>query len=173
MYHLDPENRYLIIMGLGPEGSDGAFLSRSRSKTETLLPLGTYTKCAQRRAASPPPSSSRSCCSCLKAALAPQVHAVPDPDRVRIRHHGHQAHHPSALRRVSKKGVLPGGGFERVAPVGFDPDEINIRAGGDFRPDEAKMGPIFGRWFKEGFHMQASVFPKGWKSALQSFQNEK
>lgn len=50
--------------------------------------------------------------------------------------------------------------------------DINIRAAGDFRPDEAKLGPIFGRWFKEGWHMQASVYPKGWKSALEKWREE-
>ncbi len=58
------------------------------------------------------------------------------------------------------------------AQLGYEPDEINLRVAGDFRPDESKLGPIFGRWFKEGWHMQASVYPKGWKSALEKYQDE-
>ena len=49
---------------------------------------------------------------------------------------------------------------------------LDTGVAGDFRPDESKMGPIFGRWFKEGWHMQASVYPKGWKSALEKWREE-
>ena len=53
------------------------------------------------------------------------------------------------------------------AHLGFQADTINIRAGGDFRPEEARLGPTFGRAFKEGWHMQCSVYPKGWKAGLE------
>ena len=57
-------------------------------------------------------------------------------------------------------------------PLGISADAINIRAGGDFRPDEAKLGPVFGRAFKEGWHMQCSVYPKGWKAAVERMHDE-
>ena len=58
------------------------------------------------------------------------------------------------------------------AQLGISADAINIRAGGDFRPDEAKLGPVFGRAFKEGWHMQCSVYPKGWKAAVERMHDE-
>mmetsp|Transcript_13680 Transcript_13680/g.18237 ORF Transcript_13680/g.18237 Transcript_13680/m.18237 type:complete len:133 (-) Transcript_13680:87-485(-) len=107
MYHLDDENRYIMIMGVGPEGNEGHY--------QSFRPF--------------------------------QVPIEYDYDILDIKH------------------IIQ-------AQLGFEPSEINIRAGGDFRPDEAKLGPIFGRWFKEGWHMQASVFPKGWKSSQEKVFEE-
>ncbi|KAJ1447101.1 hypothetical protein M885DRAFT_544039 [Pelagophyceae sp. CCMP2097] len=107
MYHLDKDNRYLMVMGVGPEQGDGQYAS--------FTPF--------------------------------QIPIEYDYDIMDIKHII-QAH------------------------LGYDPEDINIRAAGDFRPDESKMGPIFGKYFKEGWHMQASVYPKGWKSALEKWQEE-
>mmetsp|Transcript_6596 Transcript_6596/g.20599 ORF Transcript_6596/g.20599 Transcript_6596/m.20599 type:complete len:128 (+) Transcript_6596:69-452(+) len=104
LYHLDDDNRYIMVMGVGPEGADGAYAS--------FTPF--------------------------------QVPIEYDYDILDVKH------------------IIQ-------AQLGFDPEDINIRAAGDFRPDEAKLGPIFGRWFKEGWHMQASVFPKGWKSSTEKW----
>ena len=107
MYHLDDDNRYIMVMGVGPEGSDGNYTS-----------------------------------------FAPfQIPIEYDYDVLDLKH------------------IIQ-------AQLGYEPDEINLRVAGDFRPDESKLGPIFGRWFKEGWHMQASVYPKGWKSALEKYQDE-
>ena len=58
------------------------------------------------------------------------------------------------------------------AQLGFPAEQINLRAGGDFRSDEHKMGPTFGRSFKEGWHMQCSVYPKGWKTSLEKWREK-
>ena len=107
MYHLDDDHRYIMIMGVGPEGSDGNY--------QSFAPF--------------------------------QVPIEYDYDVLDLKH------------------IIQ-------AQLGYEPDEINLRVAGDFRPDESKLGPIFGRWFKEGWHMQASVYPKGWKSALEKYQDE-
>ena len=107
MYHLDDDNRYCIIMGVGPEGADGQF---------TQFP-------------------------------AFQIPIEFDYDIGDI------------------KNIVQ-------AQLGIAADAINIRAGGDFRPDEAKLGPVFGRAFKEGWHMQCSVYPKGWKAAVERMNDE-
>ena len=107
MYHLDDDHRYIMIMGVGPEGSDGNY--------QSFAPF--------------------------------QVPIEYDYDVLDLKH------------------IIQ-------AQLGYEPDEINLRVAGDFRPDESKLGPIFGRWFKEGWHMQASVYPKGWKSALEKYAEE-
>ena len=107
MYHLDDDHRYIMIMGVGPEGSDGNY--------QSFAPF--------------------------------QIPIEYDYDVLDLKH------------------IIQ-------AQLGYEPDEINLRVAGDFRPDESKLGPIFGRWFKEGWHMQASVYPKGWKSALEGYQDE-
>ena len=107
MYHLDDDHRYIMIMGVGPEGSDGNY--------QSFAPF--------------------------------QIPIEYDYDVLDLKH------------------IIQ-------AQLGYEPDEINLRVAGDFRPDESKLGPIFGRWFKEGWHMQASVYPKGWKSALEKYQDE-
>ena len=108
MYHLDDDHRYIMIMGVGPEGSDGNY--------QSFAPF--------------------------------QIPIEYDYDVLDLKH------------------IIQ-------AQLGYEPDEINLRVAGDFRPDESKLGPIFGRWFKEGWHMQASVYPKGWKSALEKYQDER
>ena len=107
MYHLDDDNRYCIIMGVGPEGADGQF-----------TPFPAF-----------------------------QIPIEFDYDIGDI------------------KNIVQ-------AQLGISADAINIRAGGDFRPDEAKLGPVFGRAFKEGWHMQCSVYPKGWKAAVERMNDE-
>ena len=107
MYHLDDDHRYIMIMGVGPEGSDGNY--------QSFAPF--------------------------------QIPIEYDYDVLDLKH------------------IIQ-------AQLGYEPDEINLRVAGDVRPDESKLGPIFGRWFKEGWHMQASVYPKGWKSALEKYQDE-
>ena len=104
MYHPDDEHRYIMVMGVGPEGSDGNY--------QSFAPF--------------------------------QVPIEYDYDVLDLKH------------------IIQ-------AQLGYEPDEINLRVAGDFRSEESKLGPIFGRWFKEGWHMQASVYPKGWKSALEKW----
>mmetsp|Transcript_135 Transcript_135/g.523 ORF Transcript_135/g.523 Transcript_135/m.523 type:complete len:92 (+) Transcript_135:152-427(+) len=74
MYHLDDENRYLIIMGVGPEGSDGQYTG--------FQPF--------------------------------QIPIEYEYDILDVKH------------------IIQ-------AQLGFDPNDINIRAGGDFRPDECVL----------------------------------
>ena len=107
MYHLDDEHRYIMVMGVGPEGSDGNY--------QSFVPF--------------------------------QVPIEYDYDVLDLKH------------------IIQ-------AQLGYEPDEINLRVAGDFRSEESKLGPIFGRWFKEGWHMQASVYPVGWKSALEKWKDE-
>ncbi|KAH8043982.1 hypothetical protein JL720_17240 [Aureococcus anophagefferens] len=71
MYHLDDDNRYIMVMGVGPEGSGGNYTS-----------------------------------------FAPfQIPIEYDYDVLDLKH------------------IIQ-------AQLGFDPDDINLRCAGDFRPDE-------------------------------------
>jgi len=111
MYHLDDENRYLIIMGVGPEGSDGQ-----------------YTGCDE------PWPSTRG-----------RVVAGSSRSRSRSSRSPGARHTQRASNRVDEnqprryeydildvKHIIQ-------AQLGFDPNDINIRAGGDFRPDECVL----------------------------------
>ena len=80
MYHLDDDHRYIMIMGVGPEGSDGNY--------QSFAPF--------------------------------QIPIEYDYDVLDLKH------------------IIQ-------AQLGYEPDEINLRVAGDFRPDESKLGPIFGR----------------------------
>mmetsp|Transcript_136 Transcript_136/g.525 ORF Transcript_136/g.525 Transcript_136/m.525 type:complete len:218 (+) Transcript_136:152-805(+) len=84
MYHLDDENRYLIIMGVGPEGSDGQYTG--------FQPFQIPIESLARRPTHP---------ACLEPCRR-----KPTP-QVRVRHPRREAHHPSAARLRSERHQHP------------------------------------------------------------------